>query len=337
MLYTKDGWLNFEHIAGKKTPFNIVLGGRGIGKTFSALKYALENSIVFLLLRRTQAQALLIGNPKFCPIKPVANMLDIEYEIDRGGRGQCDTIYIGDSEDKQIAGYTAALTTFVNMRGFDSSEIDMIIFDEFIPELHERSVKHEYDAFVNMYETVNRNRELTGKPPVTVYLLGNSNTLNSPILQGMKVIRKIERMYNTEQNESILPDIGLSIFICRNSPISERKAETALYRLTKGSSFADMALNNTFAYDDFENVRAMRLTPEYKLLARYDLAYIYSWRDTLYVCRTCTGVPPAEFDNNDIDRERFIRRFPNFYRLLINRAIIFADFELQVLLTKLYI
>lgn len=336
-MYTPKGWLDTGYLLSKKTPFNIVIGGRGIGKTYGAIKYAIENNIVFLLLRRTKRQASLIGTPKFCPIKPVARDLGITYSIEKGGDGECDLIYKDTENGKMLCCFAGALTTFANLRGFDAMEIKLIIFDEFIPELHERTIKHEYDAFVNMYETVNRNRELEGYPPVSVLLLGNSNTINSAILRGLKTIEKIERMVNREQRESVLVDRGLSIFICTNSPISEQKANTALYKLTANTAFADMALNNAFAYDDFTNIRPMRITPEFNLIARFDLAFIYQWRDRIYISRHSNGAPPLEFNNTELETDRFIRQFPNFYKALITGLVIFEDFELQALLTKLYI
>lgn len=336
-MYTSQGWLDIGYLLSKKTPFNVVIGGRGIGKTYGAIKYALENNIVFLLIRRTKAQAALIGNPKLCPVKPVAEELGIAYTIERGGLGQCDILYKDTENGKVLCGFVGALTTFVNMRGFDATEIQLVIFDEFIAELHERAIKHEFDAFVNMYETVNRNRELMGRPPVSVLLLGNSNTLNSAILQGLGVIDKIETMLKREQRESVLVNRGLSIFICSKSPVSEQKANTALYKLTRNTAFSDMALNNTFAYDDFSNIKPMRITPEFILIARFDLAFMYNWREYIYISRHSNGVPPLEFESTELDTERFIRQFPYFYKALINGGVIFEDFELQTLLTKLYI
>jgi hypothetical protein len=39
-------------------------------------------------------------------------------------------------------GYTCALSTLSNMRGFDASDIQLLICDEFIPEKHERLLKN---------------------------------------------------------------------------------------------------------------------------------------------------------------------------------------------------
>ena len=66
-----------------------------------------------------------------------------------------------------------ALSTFGNLRGVDFSDVDMIFFDEFVPQKNARPIKAEAEAFFNLYETVNRNRELDGRPPVRVLMLSN--------------------------------------------------------------------------------------------------------------------------------------------------------------------
>lgn len=49
-------------------------------------------------------------------------------------------------------------------------------------------------AFLNAYETFNRNREFNGIKPITVFLLANSNNFNSDILVETKLQKKVEEM-----------------------------------------------------------------------------------------------------------------------------------------------
>ena len=70
-FYTDKGYINFDHIMENKAPFIFIVGGRGSGKTYGALKYALENNRVFFFMRRTQTQIDLIKNDAFSPFKAV--------------------------------------------------------------------------------------------------------------------------------------------------------------------------------------------------------------------------------------------------------------------------
>ena len=101
-----------------------------------------------------------------------------------------------DVEEKTLHGYTSALSTFSNLRGFDGSNIKILLYDEFIPERHERLIKNEADAFFNVYETINRNRELQGGPPLIALCLSNSNSLASPIFTALNLVKTLERMHN---------------------------------------------------------------------------------------------------------------------------------------------
>ena len=122
--------------------------------------------------------------------------------------------------DDKILGYTAALSTISNMRGFDASDVEMLIYDEFIPEKHERTLKHEATAFLNAYETINRNREMQGKKPLQVLALANAMDLANPIFLELGIVNNIERMLDKGRSNIYLDrDRGLLVAICSNSPI----------------------------------------------------------------------------------------------------------------------
>ena len=49
-IYLDNGYLNIEQILSYGLPFNFVVGGRGTGKTYGALKTAYEINIRFILM-----------------------------------------------------------------------------------------------------------------------------------------------------------------------------------------------------------------------------------------------------------------------------------------------
>ena len=181
---------------------------------------------MFMLLRRTQAQTDLISKPEFSPVNPVMEYLSV-YPIIESASKYSSLIYSipdPESEEKTFRGYTGALSTFSNMRGFDGSKIQTAIVDEFIPEVHERPIKNEFECAMNIYETINRNRELTGNDPLQMLFLANSNRLNSPIMAGLGLVKVLERMESTGQTEYIKQDRGIAIFLLTRSEISKAKA-----------------------------------------------------------------------------------------------------------------
>ena len=140
-------------------------------------------------MRRTQAQADLINKSDFSPFKPVCD--DKHIEITTAPVSKYNAKFI---KDEVVIGYTCALSTIANMRGFDASDVKLLIYDEFIPERHERPIKSEGSAFLNAYETMNRNRELKGKRPLTVLCLANAFDIANPIFLELGLVGIAEKM-----------------------------------------------------------------------------------------------------------------------------------------------
>ena len=332
-LYLKNGYLNFSYILGFGCPIIIIIGGRGTGKTYGALLDSIENRRKIILMRRTQSQADLINKPEFSPINPVAQDLGMPVVVKQISKYN-SALYLG--EDEKLLGFTAALSTFSNLRGFDSSGVELLIYDEFIPEIHERPIKGEGLALLNVYETVNRNRELQGRKPLQMLLLSNANRLDSPILETLGLVNVVDRMRNKGQEEWINRERGIAIFLLQGSPISAAKADTALYRMVGDSSFSQMSLGNDFAFDDMADVRSLPLTG-WKLQAQLGQLFIYKKDNMYYISKHCAGTPGKVYEDTPIDRARFVRENPRCRDRILTHRIIYEDFSCKSYLTELYI
>lgn len=339
-LYLDNGYLNIDYCLKFKCPFTFIIGGRGTGKTFGAQLSCINNNKIYMLMRRTQAQADLISKPDFSPVNPVLDHLRRYAKIQSASKYN-GIIYSSDSLDENavyiLHGFTSALSTFSNLRGFDGSNIDILIFDEFIPERHERALKNEADAFFNVYETINRNRELSGKQPLTALCLSNSNSLDSPILAALNLVKVLERMQTKGQSEYINKEKGIAIFLLYNSPISQRKSVTALYRATVNTDFSKMALENAFAYDDMTDVKSISLNSGWKLFARFGDMFFYTKGGKWYISKHGAGEPLRTYDYTDIGIKKFVHDYPGSYQRIINHNIIYEDFSVKSLFTNIFI
>ena len=244
-LYDDTGYLNIPGIFSYNTVFNFIVGGRGTGKTYGLLKYIYDHGETAIYLRRTQTQADIVGKPEFSPFKSVARDLNITYDVVKSAKGVTALIV-----DDRVLYYTAALSTFASLRSFDMSDVTVIIFDEFIPEPSEKAtISHEYETFLNMYETVNRNRELTGRAPVKLIAAANANNINNKIFLGLGLISVTDNMMRKDLQEWHDSKRSISLYYPRRSPISEAKNDTALYRLSAGTEFQKMAIANDYNID----------------------------------------------------------------------------------------
>lgn len=269
-------------VRGRSTaPFQIYIGGRGVGKTYSALDDVISGDYQsFLYLRRSQKEIESVASGYANPFKRLN--LDKGYEVESDyikAKGFGTFTYKG-----ELKGYSASLSTFSNLRSIDLSDVDIIVYDEFIPEKHRSKMKNECDALLNLYETVNRNREIQGKPPVKLILLANSISLASPVLIGLNIVPVIQHMIDKGHNRFTDRDRGLYVELVADVGITEAKRKTALYKLTANTDFGAQALENEFSSDRLDLVKNVRLI-EYKPVFTFDIytCYVHKANKTLYM------------------------------------------------------
>lgn len=302
-IYDKNGYLDMDKIINLPYAFIFVVGARGIGKTYGALKYAIDNNIKTMIMRRTQQQCDFISKAQFAPIKTICDDEKIEYEV--RPLSQSSAGYYINGEEKPLM-VTCALSTISNMRGFDSSDINLIIYDEFIPEQHERLMKNEAEAFFNAYETINRNREINGGKPVKCLCLSNSNDILNPIFVSLKIVDLVGKMAEKRIDYYSDNKRGFAVIMPLNSPISQEKNATALYKLA-GDEFKNMAISNKFENAKSRNVRHMNIA-EFKPIAKIGEINIYRHKSmNQYYCTPyLSGVFNLVYGTNDgeINRAR---------------------------------
>ena len=320
IYYPDSGYVNIGGILCEGYPFNFICGGRGTGKTYDALRTARNKGIKFIFLRRTQAQADLISKAEFSIFKPLNE--DEGWNIYPERVSKYNSAFV--ENDIQI-GYTAALSTLSNMRGFDASDIQLIIYDEFIPEKHERPIKNEAAALWNAYETINRNRELKGIAPVQLLCLANANDITNPVFESLNLIRVADRMQKKGSERWTDDKRGIQLIMLQRSPISRKKGNTVLYNLTEGSDFSRMSLDNSF------NVNRQHVRPrplgEYIPVCLIGELCIYRHKSDprLYCTTHQAGVFSRRFGTSDTDRIYYRRIFCHHWEMYIQNQIDFED------------
>lgn len=321
-------WYSISDKAEKLRAFNIIIGGRGIGKTYSALSYVIESGKPFIYLRNTDVQMkeclTAFGNP-FKRWNHDHNR-NIFFRSERSHA----LIYDGDDESGQPIGYGMALSTFENLRGVDLSDVVYVVFDEFI-EKRSLSFK-QFECFISFYETVNRNRELLGEDPLCCILLSNSQKLANPILAGYGLIPTIEGMIR--RGEKIFRNGALYLEL-PSSNVSELKKQTANYTLINGTKIADEALNNAFAFDSFYCVKKQNLN-EYTPVVQIDDIYIYKHKNNgqLYACMSQAQNIPV-FSSRD-NLTAFLRAYGlKLLDAASQGKLYYADFVTKTLLLEI--
>lgn len=241
-----------------KCTFCFFIGGRGIGKTYSVLKNHhddfMENKCGKLVYMRISGAELDAAaseeeNPykrvnydcgydvNFFPIKKSYSIADCERDSD------------GKITGSTVLGTARSLASFHNLRGVDFFDYTEIYLDEFNPVDNVRrtpEIKNAGYLFFNAYETINRNRELLGEPPVRVIFTANAFTMDSSILIAFNLVSVIQHMLRTGQTRYTDKERSIYIELCVADDITSKKRETALYKAAGKGKFAQTALDNQF-------------------------------------------------------------------------------------------
>jgi len=342
--YTKDGYIDFDKLLEHdRNDFIFMVGARGIGKTFGILKYMIDNGHKFIYMRRTQTQVDMIRSDELNPFNALTSVLGDQYVfLPKTVNKNITAVYRAVPDDNgvyvptgPVLAYILALSTVANIRGFDASDVDFLIYDEFIGEKHEKPIRSEGTAFLNAIETIARNRELQGRSALRVVCLSNSTNLANPLFVELKLITFIEKMLKGKGDVLSLPDRDISVYVLKDSPISEKKSKTSLYRLSgKESDFAKMSLENQFNKEYFGQVRSMSLK-EFKPLVKVGELMIYKHkaRHEWYVTEHSSGKPEI-YDSSEIELKRFANDYYYLKLAYLNRHIYFESYIQQVLFEK---
>lgn len=341
-LYTPAGWVDIpailQYFPVSLFPFIFIIGGRGTGKTYGILKFLIQQLIKFVYLRRTQTEIDECINPDMNPFKKLNSDYDWAYapeRITKNLSGFYERDETGKAEGDPVA-YAMSLATVANIRGFDASDCDTIFFDEFIAEIHKQQMRGEAEALFNAYETVNRNRELEGRPPTRLICAANSNNIINPVFMALGLIDVLYDLAMQGKEIYVDKKRGLVVINMLFSPASEKKKETALYKLTQGSRFYTMAIKNQFEKQYFSKI-ASRNVKEYRALVKCGEFTIYEHksRPELYVTRYHSGTCPV-YRDTELDRRRAKYDYAYIWSAYCNECITFESVMLEALLVEYF-
>lgn len=311
----------------------IVVGGRGTGKTYSVLDYMIENDEKFVFVKRTNEDVkLLCASAKsedtyidLSPFKPLNRdkNYNIGSELIHKGLG---AFYYMDSDyncQGSPVGYIASLNAIKDIKGFDLSDCNYIIFDEFIPNIYERVMSGEGKALLDLYETVSRDRELRGEKPLVLIALANATRISNPLFRELEIIDRVvelKRDHVTYSNKN-----GIMIrFLDDNADFKEVKKETAIMKSMRGTKWHAMAYDNDFAYDNFkavkhQSIKGYRCIGAYKYKSK--ITYIYVKNGKYYICDSKQNTD--NFYDLDVETER--QEFEFVIGTDLRTATIFGD------------
>lgn len=330
-LYVKEGWVNWDYIMQQRESIISVVGARGTGKTYGCFKWLIENKQRFIYLRRLKSQLDECKKDAGNPFKKLNTDLGIDIKPYASG-GTVSFNY--DEKAGLNVAVGVALSVVANVRGVDYSDYNYIVFDEFISSDGERPIKNEFQAFLNFYETVNRNRELEGKPAVKCIMLGNANRISNPYFTGWHSMRRVLNMIRGNQFVWRSDDRTRMIILLLDSPISQRKQETVLYQ-NANADFIKMALDNAFRTDE-TTIKSEPLKEFNHVVSIGEIGiYAHKSERRYYVSATTNKHP--YYEPFGIGLKMFQQDYYMFrVYYMVNKTVTFESFECELIFREMF-
>ena len=328
----KTGYLDWPDILKHSGPLLFMTGARGIGKSFGCVKYFLDSRIPFLYMRRLQTEADLQQQPETSDLEKIFQALGISARYEKIAHGKiCRVI---DTADEREICEVIALSTFAGIRSVNFDRFDWLIYDEFIPEPHIKKIKMEGFALQQALESIGRNRELEGRPPLRLVALSNSLNLANDIFIQFDLVETAEKLFRDEQSE--IAHLGdRTLILPRNSPISRRKASTMLYR-NASEEFSRMAIRNEFVLNDMSYVHK-RPIREFVIRFRVGDLYVYRHKTNGSYYVTFTKSPTKNaYETNKNDLERLRREKRRFWWGYLDGKIRFESYRAVALFEEYF-
>lgn len=307
--------------------FIFVVGGRNTGKTYSALRYSrIKKHERFGFIKRTNDDVdfLCKGGGKIStatnnhgidtsPFKSINRDFGTNvraYGIDKGFGGFWDC----NDDNEPIGnpcGYILSLYSVSRFKGFDLSDIEVLYFDEFIPNVYDRIInRNEGNQVLDLYKTISRDRIHRGKPPLKLICLANATRVSNPLFNTFELTdiavdmqaNNIEYYYDEEKK------ILLHI-LSSSDEFMEVESKDALYIAMKDTAWGQMAYENTFGYDDFSDIRKNNIKhfrPLLEIKYKNKYFYIYSKDGVYYATKTRSNKVKYRYNlNRESEQKRF--------------------------------
>lgn len=337
-IYLSNGYLDTEHIDKvsdrNNINFIVIIGKRQVGKTYGVLDLMINYyDRDFILMRRVRPELDMLCKDVNSPFEKIPTRGRIRLRKESEYTAAIERVEESSEGDDVVTriGTGVTLSGVGNIRGFSGDRYTDLVFDEFIPEEQLFKVRNEGDAFLNAYVTISGNRELEGRKPLKVWLLANSNNLNSPILDALHITGIVEKMSLKGEEVRILKDRGIMIILPESKAVTEKRKQTALYKAIGGDSkFAKMAFENEFAYNDYTDV-SIKPLQEYNPLVTIGRITIHLHKNdkTLYVTDKVKYKPRHVYTDSETHINTFNRKFPEIRAAYLRGRMFFQDMRIK--------
>lgn len=298
-----DWQATFSRQTGSQGEFCVVVGAKGIGKTFGLRKQCVSDYIRhgwhFCEVCRTKDELKVVRLGYFDKLQNAGLFTDYLFKV----VGQVG--YIAKEPDKdpeteeycekpkyQPMCYFVALTAFQTEKKRTYVNVRRFIFDEAIidrKDRYHRYLPNEFLIFANLLDSVSRQQP--GGAQYRVYILGNACDLTCPYMRYLGIDRIPEFGYSFWHSKSVL------LHYVEPWDKEERQAQTLVGRMLSGTEESEMVFGNAFNVADTGDVQPKTKAAKYAYAIRY-ADHIYAvWIDYGKALCFITSKLPKDAEN----------------------------------------
>lgn len=290
----------------------VVWSKRGPGKTYSALWYSYGHRIKMMYTKRTVEDVNLIcsGGDRGATLSPYKAVnrdkgINIQAEKIQDGLG---AFYECADDGEPVGDFVSmimALNKIKTVKGFDASDIDWLLVDEFIPQIGERTsagVK-EGELLLDLYMTISRDRVKRGRPDLKLILFANAEEIATPITNTLEIVDDMAEMNATGERFRFLADRGILLHHITDDeiPLTDSEKKSGIFKAMADTNWGRKSFGGEFANNDFTNVQKCsikNMQPLIHLKHKNHHYYIYIRDDGFYYMTTSHAVCEINYDLN---------------------------------------
>ena len=313
----KSIFYNPERIISYNALLNIIIGERGVGKTYGFKKFIVNRFLnkhkQFAYIRRydTDLEAS-VGNTNdnkfFEQIRK--EFPNSEFKISKSKKVR--KLYI----DNKLCGYALPLSAADSLKSSSYENVDTIIYDEFM--LKEGSSQHylrnEPEIILDLIETIGRLRD------IRIYCLGNAISSTCPLMAYFDLTLP----YNTDIKT--FKDGTIAVEYIKNEKYREVKKASRFGKLIDGTKYGKYAIDNEFLTDSKAFIKKKDKNAKFYFILYVNGRQYGIWRDFtngyIYVSNDIDPNCPIKFAIHEEDHNEstvFAKVRSNFwFKQIIN-------------------
>ena len=285
-----------ERIISYNALLNLIIGERGVGKTYSFKTYAVKRFLnkgkQFAYIRRydTDLEASVGSsndNKFFEQIK--REFPDSTFKISKNKKVR--KLYI----DDKICGYALPLSSADSLKSSSYENVDIIIYDEFMLKegTTQHYLKNEPEVILDLIETIGRLRD------IKVYCLANAISSTCPLMNYFNVTLP----YNSDIKT--FKDGTIAIEYIKNLKYREVKKASRFGKLIDGTNYGKYAIDNEFLMDSKSFIKKKDNNAKFYFILYINGNSYGIWRDfknqIMYVSKDIDPNCPIKLALHEID------------------------------------